>query len=109
MSDQTGNVYPIDALALSAATDSDVLRLHQVLLQSNAEPEVPGEMTVRHWVGVSIVREEASDALRAAADWMDAHKDMAIDGIAFERHYKGAGKEMSESACSSTFGSRAVR
>lgn len=90
------NVYPIDALAHSAATNPSLLQLHQVVLQSNADPEVPGEMTARHWVGVSIVRDEASEALRAAADWMDHHKDMAVDGIALERHYQGDGKELNE-------------
>lgn len=96
MSNQTGNVHPINVVAHSAATDSSLLRLHQVVLQSTANPEVSGEMTARHWMGVSIVRDKASDALRAAADWMDRHEDMAVDGIALECHYQGDGKELSE-------------
>lgn len=96
MSDQTGNVYPLDALAHSAATDPHVLELHKVVVDSHAEPEVPGELVVRHWVGIAIVRNEVSDALRAAADWMDEHQDMIIDGITVERHYSPGGKEANE-------------
>lgn len=93
MTDQTGNVYTIDTLAHSAATSSHVLQLHQVVLRSAAEPEVSGELAVLHSVIVSIVRDSAAGALRAAADWMDQHQDMDINGIAVANRYPTGSSE----------------
>lgn len=97
MPDQPGNVYPIDSLAHSAATDPHLLELHKVVVESDRNPEVPDELAVTHRVCVAIVRNEVSGALRAAADWMDQHPDMFIDGITVENHYRAAdGKTASE-------------
>lgn len=63
---------------------------------SDESPEVPGELVVGHWVGVVIVRDDVADALRAAADWMDQHQEMVVDGVTVERHNSSGHNETNE-------------
>lgn len=93
MPDGRDNIYPIDPIAHSAATDRFLLRMHEIVRAAGHGEEWPEKPIVSHKLGVVFERDEASDALRAAADWLDAHNDMFVEGIALERRISADGRQ----------------
>jgi hypothetical protein len=95
MPDQPSNIRPIDPVAHSAARDPHLLDLHKVYMEPELTDELEGP-SAHHRISIVVVRDEASDALRAAADWMDNHLHMLIEAMAVEYHHGQSGKEVCE-------------
>lgn len=93
MPDGQDNIYPIDPIAHSAATDKNLLDMHKLVRAAGHGEEWPEKPIVSHKLGVVFERDEASDALRAAADWLDAHERLFVEGIALERHISVDGRQ----------------